>query len=158
VLETEKRRKELQKTWLGAAEVQLGLAHRTVRWGTGQCPVRQAGPLEKAALGTRRRCMAGARLIHQTVWWFIGLSGESPAANSSFMGNRKGDVAIIHRTVRWYTRLSGEPTVGRAIRGQRVAAPMDGSWHRTVWCANWPRAATVVCARKGRRSAPDRLQ
>jgi hypothetical protein len=30
-------------TWLGAAEVQLGLAHRTVRWCTGQCLVRQAG-------------------------------------------------------------------------------------------------------------------
>ena len=34
--------------------------------------------------------------------------------------------AIIHRTVRWCTRLSGEPTVasatvGRAIRGRRVA-------------------------------------
>jgi hypothetical protein len=26
-----KRRKELQMTWLGAAKVQLGLAHRTVR-------------------------------------------------------------------------------------------------------------------------------
>jgi hypothetical protein len=35
-------------------------------------------------------------------------------------------VAIIHRTVRWCTGLSGEPTVasatvGRAIRGRRVA-------------------------------------
>jgi hypothetical protein len=37
-----KRRKELQMNWLGTAEVQLGLAHRTVRWGTGQPPVRQA--------------------------------------------------------------------------------------------------------------------
>jgi hypothetical protein len=26
--------------------------HRTVRWCTGQCPVRQAGSGEKAALGT----------------------------------------------------------------------------------------------------------
>jgi hypothetical protein len=35
-----KRRKELQMTWLGAAEVQLGLGHQIVRWCTGQCPVR----------------------------------------------------------------------------------------------------------------------
>jgi hypothetical protein len=35
-----KRRKELQMTWLGAAKVLLGLAHRTVRWCTGQCLVR----------------------------------------------------------------------------------------------------------------------
>jgi hypothetical protein len=38
-----KKRKELQVTWLCAAEVQLSLAHRTVRWCTGQCTVRQAG-------------------------------------------------------------------------------------------------------------------
>jgi hypothetical protein len=44
-------------------------------------------------------------------------------------------------------------------------APTVGRGHRTVWCAadsvrcaNWPGGATVVCARKGRRSAPDRLQ
>jgi hypothetical protein len=29
--------------------------HRTVRWCTGQCPVRQAGSGELAALGFRRR-------------------------------------------------------------------------------------------------------
>jgi hypothetical protein len=98
----------LQKTWLGAAKVQLGLAHRTVRWCIGQCPVRQIGPREKAALGTRRR---RTTIIHRTVRWFTGLSGESSATNSSLSGNGKDDVAIIHRTIRWYTKLSGEPTV-----------------------------------------------
>jgi ferredoxin-thioredoxin reductase catalytic subunit len=44
VLETEKRRKQrVAKDLLFTAEVQLGLAHRTVRWCTGKCPVRQAG-------------------------------------------------------------------------------------------------------------------
>jgi hypothetical protein len=66
--------------------------------------------------------------------------------------------AKIHRTVRWCTGLSGEPTVGRAIFARRVAAPTVGGGHRTIRCANWPRGATVVYARKGRRSAPDRLQ
>jgi hypothetical protein len=37
-----KKRNEMQKTWLGTAKTQLSLAHRTVRWCTGQCPVRQA--------------------------------------------------------------------------------------------------------------------
>jgi hypothetical protein len=36
----EKKRTELEKTWLCAAKLQLGLAHQTVRWCTGQCPVR----------------------------------------------------------------------------------------------------------------------
>jgi hypothetical protein len=35
---------------------------------------------------------------------------------------------------------------------------MVGRGHRTVRCANCPGAAMIVCARKGRRSAPDRLQ
>jgi hypothetical protein len=85
--------------------------------------VRQAGPREKAALGTRRRRTA---ISHRTVRWCTGLSGESSAANSTLSGKGKGDVAIIHRTVRWCIGLSDEPTVasttvGRAIRGRRVA-------------------------------------
>jgi hypothetical protein len=122
----------------------------------GQCPVRQAGSRELAALGTRRRRMTK---IHQTVRWCTRLSGESSATNSSLSGMKKGDVAIIHRTVRWCTGLSGEPTVGREIYGQRVAAPTVGRRHRTVRCApdsvrcaNGPRAATVDCARVGRKS------
>jgi adenylylsulfate kinase-like enzyme len=85
--------------------------------------VRQAGPREKAALQTQRR---RTTIIHRTVRWCTGLSGESFAANSSLSGNGKGDVAIIHRTVRWCTGLSGEPTVasatvGRTSRGRHVA-------------------------------------
>jgi hypothetical protein len=75
-----KRRKELQMTWLGAAEVQLGLAHQTIRW-----------------------CARPASGEQATLW------------------KNQWRTAIIHRTVRWCTGLSGEPTVGRAIRGRRVA-------------------------------------
>jgi hypothetical protein len=157
VLEIEKRRKEKKCKRLGYVQLKSSSA-----WHTGQCLVRQSGPSEKAALGTRWRRTA---IIHWTVRWFTGLSSESSATNSSLSGNRKGDMAIIHRTVRWCTGLSGEPTVSRAIRGRRVVAPTVGSGHQTVRCApnsvrctNGPRVATVVCARKGRRSAPDRLQ
>jgi hypothetical protein len=123
-----KRRKELQMTWLSVAEVQLGLAHRTIR-----CARLAFG--EQATLGKNRR-----------------------------------RTAIIHRTVRWCTGLSGEPTVasatvGRAIRGRRVARANGRQGHQTVRCALdsvrcaiWSGDATIVCARIGRRSAPDRLQ
>jgi hypothetical protein len=47
--------------------------HRTVRWCTGQCLVRQAGSGEKAALGFWRR---RTTIIHRTVRWCTGLSGE----------------------------------------------------------------------------------
>jgi hypothetical protein len=130
--------------------------------------VRQAGPREVAALGTRRRRMTKN---HRTVRWCTGLSGESSAVNSSPREKQRGDVAIIHRTVRWCTGLSGgapdclvsqrspAPTIDRAIFVRRVATPMVGRGYRTiqcapdsVWCANGPRAATVICARFGRQS------
>jgi hypothetical protein len=73
-------------SWLGAAEVQLDLAHRTVSG-------------EQAAL---RKCLA--------VYDY-----NSPDCPVS--------------------QLSSAPTVGRAIRGRRVAAPTVGRGHRTVQCA-----------------------
>jgi hypothetical protein len=88
----------VQKTWLCAAEVQLGLAHRTVRWCTGQCPLRQAGPSEKASLGTRRRRMA---IIHRTVRWVV--RGELIALRKQKRrrGYNSPDCPVVHRTVRW---------------------------------------------------------
>jgi hypothetical protein len=51
VLETEKI--ELDIRWLYLAKVSSVWVHRTVRWCTGQCPVRQAGSGELAALGKK---------------------------------------------------------------------------------------------------------
>jgi hypothetical protein len=88
---------------------------------------------EVASLGNQWSCMA---IIHRTIRWCTGLSGESSATNSPLLGNGKGDVAIIHRTVRWCTGLSDEPMVAsangrpcnlRATRGllQRSAGAPD---------------------------------
>jgi hypothetical protein len=90
------------------SKLQLGLAHRTVRWCTRQCLVRQAGPREKAALGTRRR---RTTKNHRTVRWCTGLSGESSAANSSPSGKAKGRRGYNSPDSPWCTGLSGEPTV-----------------------------------------------
>jgi hypothetical protein len=102
-----------------------GLANRIV-W----CPRLVNG--ESAVLGNQRSCTT---IIHRTVRWCTGLSGEPSATNSSLSGNGKGDVAKIHRTVRWCTGLSGEPTAlvangrprdQRATRGSsngRLGAP-----------------------------------
>jgi hypothetical protein len=96
--------------------------HRTVWWYTGQCPVRQVGSSEQAALGTSTAVY----------------SYNSP------------DCPVVHRTVRWavhrrtrrsretingvrlkFTGLSGEPTVGRAICAGHVAKPTTRRGHRT---------------------------
>jgi hypothetical protein len=67
-----KRRKEMRKSWLSIAKVQLGLAHQTVRWCTGQCLVRQA----------------------ELRW--KGRSRENLAA----YGYNSPDCSVVHRTVR----------------------------------------------------------
>jgi hypothetical protein len=67
--------------------------------------------------------------------WHTGLSGGAPnsvrcarpaSGEQATLGKNWLCTAIIHRTVQWCTRLSSEPTVasttvGRAIRGRRVA-------------------------------------
>jgi hypothetical protein len=68
-----KRRKGLQVTWLCTAEVQLGLAHRTVR-----CARLASGEL--ATLGKNRR---RTTIIHQTVRWCTGLFGEPTVASAT---------------------------------------------------------------------------
>jgi hypothetical protein len=82
VLESEKRERE--KDLAGAAKTQLGLAHRTVRCA-------RPAPANWPLSGKLQRRTA---IIHQTVRWCTGLSGEPTAASA---------------------------TVGRAIRTRRVA-------------------------------------
>jgi hypothetical protein len=56
VLESEKRQKEndlaeAAKTLLSLGAPDCPVVHRTIRWCIGQCPVRQAGAGQLAALG-----------------------------------------------------------------------------------------------------------
>ena len=82
-----------------------------------------------AGLENRQSCTA---IIHRTVWWCTGLSGEPTAASA---------------------------TVGHAIRARRVAhANGRLGAPDSVRCANQPEDPTVGCAKNGRRSAPDCLQ
>jgi hypothetical protein len=66
----------IAKVWLPTAEEQLGLAHRTVRWCTGQ----RLNSGEQAALG---RIWRRTAIIHRTVWWCTELSGEPTAASAT---------------------------------------------------------------------------
>jgi hypothetical protein len=99
--------------------------------------------------------------------WHTGLSGGAPNSvrcarldsgekatlgkSSAACGYNSPDCPVSQRSA---VQSPGDawpaPTVGRGHRTIRCAPD-------SVRCANWPRAATVVCARKGRRSAPDRL-
>jgi hypothetical protein len=79
------------------------VVHRTVRWCTRQCPVRQAGSGELAALGTSTAVYG---INHQTVWWCTGLSGEpftdevvGLGKPSTAYGYNSPDCPVEHRTV-----------------------------------------------------------
>jgi hypothetical protein len=99
---------------------------------TGQCPVRQAGVCQLAALGFHRRRTA---INHRTVRWCTGLSGEPTVG-----------------------RANGRPRNPRATRGR--ANGQKG--HRTVRCApdsvrcaNDSETPTVGFAKEGKKSAPN---
>jgi hypothetical protein len=103
VLESEKI--QLEKTWREQPRLCSVWVHRTVRWCTGQCPVRRAGSGEMAALGTST-AVYGYKSPDCPV--------SHSQAKSSLSGSDQRRTTINHRTVRWCTGLSGEPIVGRA--------------------------------------------
>jgi hypothetical protein len=123
----------LEKTWLssqGSAQSGCtglsGGSPDSVRWCTGQCPVRQAGGGQLAALGFRWRRTA---INHRTVRWCTGLSGEPTVG-----------------------RANGRPRNPRATRGRangQKGAP------DSVRCADGSETPTVGFAREGKKSAPD---
>ena len=76
----------MEKRWLCSAKDSSVWVHRTVRWCTGQCLMRQAGVCQLAALRKQ----------------------------STTYNYKSPDCPVVHWTVRWCTGLSGEPTVGQA--------------------------------------------
>jgi hypothetical protein len=154
VLET--ARKETEKTWLGVAKFS-SVWHTGLSSGAPDS-VRCARLVsdENTALEIRRRHTA---IIHRTVRWCTGLSGELSAANSSPSGKAKGqrgynspDCPVSQR--------SPTPMVGRAIFARHVDCPNGRLVHWTVrcaldsvQCAYQPRGATVGYAKFGRRSS-----
>jgi hypothetical protein len=84
------------------SQLQLGLAHRTIRWCTGQCPVPQASfrwsSWSQEAMQAYGYNSLDCPVVHRTVRWVI--RGELVA-----LGKRISGVRLK------FTWLSGEPTV-----------------------------------------------
>ena len=94
-----------------AAKVCPVWVHRTVRWCTGQCPVRQAGSREKAALGTST---AVNDYNSPDCPVCTGLSGGPFTGELVALGNSSSTYGYNSPDCPVCTGLSGEPTVGRA--------------------------------------------
>jgi hypothetical protein len=124
----------LKKEWLSKPKTSSILAHRTVRWCTGQCPVPQAG---SAALGNRRGEVAK---IHRTVRWCTGLPGETSAPVLKYISDEL--VALgKRRKAPWLkiTGLSGEPKAlaanGRLRNPRATRGPRQRSVGHTGQCS-----------------------
>jgi hypothetical protein len=104
------RKNQVERRWLCLAKDSSVWVHRTVRWCTGQCPVRQVGVCPLAALGKQ----------------LTEYDYKSP------------DCPVVHRTVRWCTGLSGEPTVGRANGRPRNPRATRGKCQRSEGAPDCP--------------------
>ena len=119
----------MEKTWLEQPRLCLVWVHRTVRWCTGQCPVRQAGI---GPTGRSREFVGGVRLK------ITGLSGGAPdcpvsqrsAAQSTrdAWPSQRSDggtgLSGVHRTV------SGAPTAPNLQRS--AVAFLESNQHQTL--------------------------
>jgi hypothetical protein len=132
MLESEKI--QLDMSWLEQPRLCSVWVHRTVRWCTGQCPVRQAGSSEKAALGNSSwhtvkihrtvRCAPDCPVSQRSAAQSArdawpgqrseGGTGQRPVRqrlqifNGQLRQNRKeirtGQCPVVHRTVRCASR------------------------------------------------------
>jgi hypothetical protein len=119
-----------EKSWLCTAKRLFGLEHRTVRWCTEQCPVRQIDSGELAALGNSP-VTYGYNSPDCPV--YTGLSGEP----------------TVGRGIR--ARHVAEPTVGRGHRTVRCAPDMSGA-PTALWLP------TVDFAVEGKKSGTGQCQ
>jgi hypothetical protein len=112
-------------SWLEQPRLCSVWEHRTVRWCTGQCPVRQAGSGELAALGKNLTAYG-----YNSPDCLVSQRSATRSARDTWPSQRSGGgtgLSGVHRTV------SGAPT---APRRQWSASPgKERNPHRTVRCA-----------------------
>jgi hypothetical protein len=139
----EKKRMELQKTWLYAAKLQLSLAHRTVRWCTEQCPVRQAGLRWNGC--SREKDQRRTTKIHRTVRWANGrLSNGRPRNLRVTRGLLQRSAGALDCPV-CPVHQSAQRSNGRICQiwkeiAHRTVYRTCPVAHRTVRCATWQKA------------------
>jgi hypothetical protein len=122
VLESEKI--QLEKLGSKQPRVCSVWVHRTVRWCTGQCPVRQAGSGELAALGT-----STAVYGYKSPDCPVSQQSARPTVGRVIRARHVAEPTVRreHRTVRC-ANGSESPTVGFAKEGKKSA--LDSVW----WC------------------------
>jgi hypothetical protein len=113
--------KQLWRSWLCTAKRLFGLgAPDCVRWCTGQCPVRQAGVCQLAALGT-----SSAAYGYNSPDCPVSQQSARPTVGRVIRVRRVAEPTVIRGT-----GLSGAPTT---LNLQRSTSPKkERNLHRTV--------------------------
>ena len=147
---------QLEMSWLKQPRICSVWEHRTVRWCTGQCPVRQAGSSEVAALGN-----SPATYGYNSPDCPVSQRSAGPTVGRAICAGHvaKPTVGRGHRTVRCAPDMSGAPTVRRSdsdsngrmrcLRKQIRHRTVSGV-HRTVRCATRQKAkmAFQICSQR----------
>jgi hypothetical protein len=142
----------LEKRWPCSAKVSSVWVHRTVRWCTGQCPVRQAGSGELTALGKKLTaydynspdCPVCTGLSGEPT---VGRANGQPRDPRGTCGRANGQMGAPDCPV-----CTGQCPVRQRLQGcQRLASPnKEGNPHRTVRCARRQKAriAFLECTQR----------
>jgi hypothetical protein len=128
VLETGKE--QLEMSWLEQPRLCSVWEHRTVWWCTGQCPVRQAGSSELAALGN-----SSATYGYNSPDCPVSQRSAGPTVGRAICAGHvaKPTARRGHRTVRCAPDMSGAPmalwlpTVGFVVEGKKSGTGLSGA-------------------------------
>jgi hypothetical protein len=123
-------------SWLEQPRICSVWEHRTVRWCTGQCPVRQAGSSEVAALGN-----SPATYDYNSLDCPVSQRSAGPTVGRAICAGHVAEPTARrgHRTVRC---ANGSLTANGRLRWKRkeIGHRTVSGVHRTVRCATRQKA------------------
>jgi hypothetical protein len=126
-------KEQLEMSWPEQPRLFSVWEHRTVRWSTGQCPVRQAGSCELTALG-----ISSAAYGYNSPDCPVSQRSAGPTVGCAICARHVAEPTVG----RGHQTVSGAPT---APRRQRSASPgKERNPHRTVSGVH----RTVRCTRR----------
>jgi hypothetical protein len=144
VLETGKI--QLKMSWLEQPRICSVWEHRTVRWCTGQCPVRQAGSSEVAALGN-----SPATYDYNSPDCPVSQRSAGPTVSRAICAGHVAEPTARrgHRTIRC---ANGSLAANGRLRHfwKEIGHRTVSSVHRTVRCASRlkARSAFLDCSQR----------
>jgi hypothetical protein len=133
------RKNPIENALARAAKTQLSLEHRTVRWCTGQCPMRQTGSSKVAALSN-----SPATYGYNSPDCPVSQRSAGPTVDRAICAGHVAEPTARrgHRTVRC---ANGSQTANGRLRHfwKEIGHRTMSGVHRTVRCASRQKARSA---------------